>query len=636
MTKLTIPARLHRAAAFDARAEDGEAGDTVELSFSSEAPVSRWFGWEVLGHGPGEVALEWASSGRMPLLADHRNAIGAVLGVIESARLDGGRCIAVARFGQHPEARDALAKVRSGMLGNISVGYSVEKLARTGEKREGEEVFRATRWTPREVSLVAAPADASVGVGRGDAAGPETVTLTIMEADMALKTDDKAAPANHAPPANPAPAPAAPEARAHSGDDVRKMLEAERAGERERCGEIERIGAAHGIPKAVRERAVADGTDVATFRGLVLDHLGDDATRRMNAGSAIGLTEREARRFSFTRALHAMANPRDPAAQEAARFEAEVSEATKAAGDAKRAWKGMAVPADVLEPGYVFGKRDQVVGTPTAGGNLVATDLLTGSFIDVLRAMTILGSLGARQLTGLVGNVAIPKKTAGGSAYWVGEGSPPTESQMTIGQVPMTPHTVAAMTNFSRRLLLQSSLSVEALIRADLAEAIALKIDATALSGDADADAPDGIADDAGINVVDFAAAGAPTFAEVVDCWTQTAIDNAAMGALAYAMAPAMAGYLKTTPRVAGDATMIMGDGPQLVGYRAEMSTQVPAGELWFGNWSDLIMGFWSGLDLMADPYSLAATGSVRVTAFQDTDNGLRRAVSFCKGAAIA
>jgi len=113
---------------------EGDEADAnrVTLSFSSEEPVLRVFGWEVLGHKPGEADLAWVNSGRAPLLADHHNSIGSVLGVIESASIVDGKGRAVARFGDHAEAQDALAKVRAGMLGNISVRYSVERYQRVG------------------------------------------------------------------------------------------------------------------------------------------------------------------------------------------------------------------------------------------------------------------------------------------------------------------------------------------------------------------------------------------------------------------------------------------------------------------------------------------------------------------------
>jgi HK97 family phage major capsid protein len=275
-----------------------------------------------------------------------------------------------------------------------------------------------------------------------------------------------------------------------------------------------------------------------------------------------------------------------------------------------------------------------VVGDKGAGtgGQTVDTVLASGSFIDLLRNRSILMQAGARVLAGLVGDVAIPKQTGAATMYWVGENGAPTESTPTLGQVALTPHTAAAYTQFSRKLMLQSSIDVEAFIRDDLSNVLRIGIDFCALNGDADTDAPDGIADLAGINVVDFTTAARPTWAEVIDCWTQVAIDNADIGTLGYLMGPAMAGYLMSTPKVTGDATMMMTSRAELAGYRALISTQAAAGDLWFGNWADLIFGFWSGLDIMADPYSAATSGATRVVAFQDVDYGARNVVSFCRG----
>ena len=118
----------------------------------------------------------------------------------------------------------------------------------------------------------------------------------------------------------------------------------------------------------------------------------------------------------------------------------------------------------------------------TAGGNLVATDLMADAFIDLLRNRSVVQRAGAQTMNGLVGNVAIPKQTGAATAYWVAESGAPTESQQTVGQVTMTPKTVGAYTDFSRRLILQSSLDVENMVRNDLAQVIALAIDKAALS----------------------------------------------------------------------------------------------------------------------------------------------------------
>jgi HK97 family phage major capsid protein len=199
----------------------------------------------------------------------------------------------------------------------------------------------------------------------------------------------------------------------------------------------------------------------------------------------------------------------------------------------------------------------------------------------------------------------------------------------------MTPKTVGAFTEISRRLLLQSSVHVEALVRRDLATVIALAIDGVALNGSADTDAPDGLKDYAAtINAVDFTTASAPTFAEIVAMESAIAADDADVDSMSYIFNATMRGYLKTTPRVSGYPSFIM-EGGQVNGYASLVSNQAAAGEVWLGNWADFVLGMWSGLDLTVDPYTAATTGAVRVIAFQDVDFAIRHAESFCYGRLI-
>jgi HK97 family phage major capsid protein len=200
----------------------------------------------------------------------------------------------------------------------------------------------------------------------------------------------------------------------------------------------------------------------------------------------------------------------------------------------------------------------------------------------------------------------------------------------------MTPHTVGAYTEISRRLLIQSSIDVEALVRKDLAYRIALGIDDVALNGSADSDAPDGLKDRAAtINAVDFATSAAPTFAEIVGLESAIAADDADVDSMAYIFNATMRGYLKTTPKVSGHPVFIMGDDGMVNGYKSVVSNQAAAGDVWLGNWSDFVVGMWSGLDLTVDPYSASTTGAIRVIVFQDVDFAVRHDESFAYGRLI-
>jgi HK97 family phage major capsid protein/HK97 family phage prohead protease len=641
---IELPARVHREARLEIRA--GEGDQAVALSISSEAPVERFFGVEVLGHGAEEVDMSAVGPRGLPLLRDHRqNNIDAVLGRVVDLRVEGGKLRGSVAWGDHEEAKAVAAKVRAGTLSEISVGYSVEAMTLAEKGRDGApDVYRVTRWTPREVSLVAVPADPSVGVGRSDTTA--TVRVAIAGGpDMPDNVKERAAPEiadNEATKAKAAAKPAEA-ARAADKEDPREIAKAAVAAEikadRERCAALDELGAKYGVPRESIEKAKRGGLTPDQFAGVVLEHMGADAAaQRMNAATSVGLSEREASEFSFVRLMHALASQR----RDLAPFEHEVCDAAAEAASRngrKRDVKGAMVPFDVLGRAFAspmrggLAQRNIVVGDKSdgTGGQLVETTLDAGSFIDLLRNRLLMTQLGARMLTGLEGDVAIPKHTGAATAAWLGEGDAPAESTPTFGNVVLSPHTVGAWTKYSRKLLIQSSPDIEALVRMDLVDTIRIAIDACALNGSADGDAPDGIVDTAGINAFNLASANAPTWAEVVNAETRVAVDNADVGALAYAMGPAIRGYLKSTPKVSGDATMMMTTANEVNGYRAAVSTQVPAGEFWFGNWSDLLIGMWTGIDIVVDPYTLATSGGVRVVAMQDVDFGVRNAVSFCR-----
>jgi HK97 family phage major capsid protein len=247
-------------------------------------------------------------------------------------------------------------------------------------------------------------------------------------------------------------------------------------------------------------------------------------------------------------------------------------------------------------------------------------------------------------LTGLVGDLAIPKQTGGATGYWLAEGSAPTEGAVTLGQVAMTPHTFGAYVDVSRKLLKQSSISVENMIRNDIARTIALGIDYAGLHGNSGSDAnqPDGVAATGGIgSVVGGTNGAAPTWANIVSLETNVGQDNADIGSLAYITNAKVRGKLKTTLVTAtyGDRMIWAGGAQPLNDYSAYISNQVSstlskgssnvASAIFFGNWADLVLGMWGEMDMLVDPYSLSTSGAVRTVAFQDIDFAVRHAESF-------
>jgi HK97 family phage major capsid protein len=239
----------------------------------------------------------------------------------------------------------------------------------------------------------------------------------------------------------------------------------------------------------------------------------------------------------------------------------------------------------------------------------------------------------ATVISGLVGNIDIPKATSDGTAYWLGEGQDATETGFGLGQISMSPKTLGAYTEVTRRLLQQTSMSVEAMIRTDLIRAIAQEIDKKGYYGLGTEYQPRGLKNYSGINAVDFATTKAPTFAELVKMETEIAADNADIGSMAYVAHSRFRGWCKTTPKFGtGTEATIWEPGNTVNGYRTEITNQLLDTDVFFGNFADFVIGLWGGLDLTVDPYSLSKSGGIRIVAFQDVDMALRRPESICWG----
>ena len=559
---------------------------TYEFPFSSENPVARYFGNEILSHETKAADLSRLNDGA-PLLFNHD--VDRVIGVVETARIDDKlkRGYARVRFSKNEFAQEVLADVRDGILRNVSFGYSIDKM----EERGGN--FVATAWSPYEISMVSIAADKTVGIGR-------SLLLTKPAASAA-----------------PTPDPLPMETATPDLAVVRaEAVEAERS----RIAQISALCDKHKMAE-LGQQLVESGRSIDEARAAVLDKLNIPLETVTMQTADIGLSVKESRSFSFLRAINYLANPTDRSAREAAGFEIEASEA--AAQKLGRQSRGITIPQDVL-------RRDLNVGTASAGGNLVATELDAGSFIDLLRNASALDQAGATVLTGLTGMVAIPRQTGGGTAYWVAESGASTESQQTVDQISLAPRSVGAFTDYSRRLLIQSSIDVENMVRSDLATVIALEIDRCGLYGTGNNSQPLGLKLTTGISTKDFDA-NSPTFAEVVALESDVATANALLGSPVYLMNAAMRGNLKVRAKDAGSGLFVM-DGDLVNGYRAVMSNQVSSGDLWFGNFADLVIGYFSGLDLMVDPYTHSTSGTVRVVAMQDVDIAVRQPASFSRG----
>lgn len=294
-------------------------------------------------------------------------------------------------------------------------------------------------------------------------------------------------------------------------------------------------------------------------------------------------------------------------------------------------------------PNSQMERRDLVVGTNSAGGFLVETAL--GPLIGFLDPNTPLIALGARVLTGLQGNLTFPRQSARATGYPVAEQGAITESQQTLQQLSLTPKRQGASTEFSLQLLRQGSPDVEQWLRDDLRTVLSVIQEQYAIQGTGSSNQPTGITATSGIGSVAGGTNGLiPTWGNIVGLETEVAIDNALRGKLGYLTTPQVAGVLKQVKRdVAGNGFIWEGlnnGGGMVNGYKAAASTLVPSTltkgsasgichAIIFGNFEELILAYWGGVEIVLDPYTLATTGSYRITANAFMDVGVRRAQSF-------
>ncbi len=579
--------RCERAALFQRESID-EAARTCELAFSSEAPYERWWGVEILDHTAASVDLTRLKSGG-PLLCDHD--VRDQVGVIESVRIDADRVgRAVVRFGRSARAEEIFRDVVDGIRKNVSVGYSIDDLVLEAKSGD-EETYRVTRWTPYEISLVSVPADFTVGVGRqhAPAASQEKPKMTDIVETL----------------------------------DAGKIAGDARKAEQERAGAILAIGKQFNLAD-MADAAVRSGKPLDEFRADVMTHLSSKPLP--TPAAQLDMTKGEVQRYSVLKAVRAMVD-RD---WSQAGFEREVHQAIcKRAGVSEAPNGGFYLPYEVQ-------KRDLSAGTPSAGGYLVATDNLGGSFIDLLRNRTLLARLGATMLTGLQGNVTIPKLTAGGTAYWLtNEATAITESSQTLGQLALSPKNVGAYTEVSRQLMMQSSPAADAMIMNDLAKVLGVAIDLAGFEGSGASGQPTGISATAGIGSVTGTTIA---YGGIVEFQTDVAGSNALAENCAYVTTPAVAALLKQRVKVASTWSPIWEgnilDG-NVDGFKAASTLQLTAASMIFGDFSQVVIGEWGMLELALNPYANFAAAISGIRAIQTVDVGVRYAGAFSRATSI-
>lgn len=674
------------------RADDAPVVDTdartVELSFSSETPVERWWGREILSHAAGCADLARINAGGNLLWGHDPDD---VLGVVERAWIgDDKRGHALVRFGKDERGEWAMQQVLDKIIRNVSFMYTADDYVcevEDPDRYSADDTYTARRWCVYEISLLSIPADYSVGVGRS--AEPPQSRVHV---DVRVRGAPEAAPpagsagdrTDETPPANPASnsrgeEPMIPSrfrttrlhnavldahgSHAGGGNPTGTPPQDAMAAERQRAADIVALCRTHNLPMETTHSMIERGLSIGDARGEVLNHL-----QRVNPQSPTvslrhdpnpDMEEGEKKRYSYLRALQAAMT----GDWSKAGFERTVSEEIGKRNGKGATGKGFFMPSNLpfapseehLRAWRMLGKNAQLratyqVGTPATGGNLVATQLLTDQWIEVLRNQLVTARLGARYLTGLEGNIDIPRQISQTQTYWVGESGAPTESEATFDKVQLRPKTIGALSKMSRLMMMQATPAIEMLAREDLLAVMAQGIDVSALSAPGTGNQPTGIVNQSGVASVIGGTNGANlTFDHIIQMIYATRFANAPQGSTGFALNSKAIGYLSTLKSTTGQYLWdsqggLTNDSPdKLRGryyaesqqLRSNLTKGTAAGicsELIYGDWQELLIASWGITEIVVNPFGSVsdfASGDVWIRALQTMDVGVRHGASF-------
>ncbi|ODB94865.1 hypothetical protein A3197_19215 [Candidatus Thiodiazotropha endoloripes] len=343
---------------------------------------------------------------------------------------------------------------------------------------------------------------------------------------------------------------------------------------------------------------------------------------RFSSTSSTSAFGRKLDNYSISKLIRYLADPKS--SKEDIGFELECHQ--ELAGKSSGPDIGIRVPFEVFSK---LETKDITVGG--TGSHIVPTVYQADNLIDVLRNRSIVMELGATVLSGLAGDVAIPKKSSNTTGYWFsGDGSDNiTPSDPALGTVSLSPTFVGGLSGYSYKQLSQSSPSVERLIMDDLTDTLSLALDAAALSGSGTGNEPTGILNTVGIGTDTYSST--PTFSDIVGLEGTLAAANADEGNLGYATTPAVMTTLKTVDK-GTDTGQFVWANSKMNGLPARYTNNMPAGNIIIGKWSDLLIGIWGqGIQLAVDPSTNFASGSVRVRAILGVDIAVRNAESFAE-----
>lgn len=600
-------------------ASDG--GKQYEFVCSSEAPVDcRWmydeaadryvYGTEILLHGIENVDMSWISSGNAPFLKDHDtdDQVGVILG---AELRDRTLIVTDLKFSRSQDGIDIQNDIDDGIRKNVSIGYVIEQIVEVQAPRGASPgIYHVTRWKPYEVSSVSIPAVEEVGFGRSQEKNFDCIIYRKKE-EQKPNQGERVMEPEIVTGGNQNPAPVVIETESHAS-----QIAAQAEAARHLCPTVGDLAA----------RAIAEGITAKEFYEKRLAPA-IVAEQERQATVQIGMSAKDKQRFSLVKLVRYMSEDKS-IRKDDVQLELEASEAYCSARGISAQRGGIVVPHEAIPM-----KRAAI--TSSANGAGVVEEIHSGEVIDYLRETAVLARAGARFISGLVGKYDMARIGVGTSAYWVGEkvesDSDITTSALDLDLLQFTLKTVGVNQGITRQMMRQTSLDVEGIVRGDIYASLADAIDLAGLAGTGASNQPTGLMYTSGVGTESFTTAQTPLFANVVNMETAVAVAKALRGSCSYIAHPTLVGLMKQTLKASNVSGYVAEDG-QINGYPFFSSTNAIKSStkaIIFGNFAELMVGMWGGLELVADPYTYSRKGIVSLTAFQDVDVQLRHPASF-------
>lgn len=640
------------------RGDDGF--NRLSFSVSSETPVERYYGDEILSHDGDSIRMDRIKRGAVVHLWNHD--WNDCIGVVEDARIVAKRLVVDVKMFKTPRAEE-VAQMIDGGLRNVSLMYRIYEVLEDTKKQR----YTITDWEPFEVSTVTIPADPTVGVGRSQESGEQFAVRMVRAAtnpevstpastatshtEISMPDENAAAGASAGSNGAAAAAAGAGPAAGSSGErgvHITQGAQGQGAGatqsvmelENQRVNAISNLCKANNIADNIRSQWITSGASMERMSEEMLRIMEQRGKTNPRSESVLGLNTQETKRFSVRNAILAVASQNWTQAG----FESECSaEIAKRLGKVPETNK-FYVPYEIQQRNVassleqlvqILAKRDLTVATAGAGGYLVETQNM--GFIELLRNSSVMYAMGATRLTGLQGNVTIPKQSAAGTAYWLStEATAITESQQTFVQVAMSPKNVGGYTEISRQLLLQSNPSAEGLVMSDLAQVVGLAIDLAGLSGTGSGGQPTGITATSGIGSVTGTSI---TYAGgILEFLTDTFGGNALFDNSGFVTTAVVAALLMGRVKFTSTASPIwegrLNNG-NINGYKAMASNQVATGNMLFGDFSKTVIGEWGVLEIEVNPFANFPAGIVGVRAMASVDVAVRYPTAYSLAATV-